>query len=167
MRVDAVNGAGQEDEGVGLSGVAPERDPRRVLPLRVETAIDGLYLLAWAKRMIEEGGFAIVGLDADAVRVVPAVAGAADRAAGRAGVNGLTETGPIGSLEPDPDAVREAAAVHGLGTGVGVGAGVGAGVGGKAAGYTGQVCASCGSSRVSASGTCGKCEDCGSTGGCS
>lgn len=37
----------------------------------------------------------------------------------------------------------------------------------KSLGYTGELCTMCGSARVVASGACGKCEDCGSSTGCS
>jgi len=37
----------------------------------------------------------------------------------------------------------------------------------RAQGYTGEMCASCGSSRVKRNGTCTVCEDCGTTSGCS
>jgi ribonucleoside-diphosphate reductase alpha chain len=37
----------------------------------------------------------------------------------------------------------------------------------KAQGYTGEMCTSCGSSRVKRNGTCTVCEDCGTTSGCS
>jgi ribonucleoside-diphosphate reductase alpha chain len=37
----------------------------------------------------------------------------------------------------------------------------------KAQGYTGEMCMSCGSSRVKRNGACTVCEDCGSTSGCS
>ncbi|MBL0175160.1 MAG: vitamin B12-dependent ribonucleotide reductase [Ignavibacteria bacterium] len=37
----------------------------------------------------------------------------------------------------------------------------------KAQGYTGEMCSSCGSSRVKRNGTCTVCEDCGTTSGCS
>ncbi len=37
----------------------------------------------------------------------------------------------------------------------------------KTKGYTGEMCSSCGSMRVKRSGSCGVCEDCGTTTGCS
>jgi ribonucleoside-diphosphate reductase alpha chain len=37
----------------------------------------------------------------------------------------------------------------------------------RAQGYTGEMCESCGSSRVKRNGACTVCEDCGTTSGCS
>ena len=110
-------------------------------PLVIDDTADGLFLLAWAVRMIEAGGFVVEGWDPETVRVVRD---------GRAG------SPPIGVLEADAEAAAEAAAVNG-----------GSIDDTADGGPTGQVCANCGSADMRPSGTCSVCANCGTSGGCS
>jgi len=77
---------------------------------------------------------------------------------------GSPETDDVGmDLKGDVDAVYE----PGNGVHLEIPHGVSSAGQAKGMGYTGDACSKCGSMRMKRSGTCGVCEDCGTSGGCS
>jgi hypothetical protein len=125
--------------------------------LTIDSAADGVALLAWAVRVVQDAGFEIVGMDPAAVSVRRAEIGGEmdrDRRDACPTERERTRLGEPCHREPchrEP-CHREPCGREPCGR--------------EPEQWTGAVCGACGSTRLVASGSCATCHDCGATTGC-